>query len=88
VLLWRLVRLYLDSRYSFSSFLPRVRRFFLYLQPKIHKVVGGGDLTAKGLTVKAHAFTASAKEAIEANGGNCVVLSKTTHTPLPAVVEE
>lgn len=45
-------------------------------------------MTAKGLTVKAHAFTASAKEAIEANGGNCVVLSKTTHTPLPAVVEE
>ena len=52
---------------------------------KIHKVVGGGDLTAKKLTVKAHAFTASAREAIEAAGGSCVVLSKTTHNP---VVEE
>jgi ribosomal protein L18E len=41
-------------------------------------VVGGGDaLTAKGLTVKAHAFTASARAAIEGNGGTCVVLPKT-----------
>ena len=39
-------------------------------------------LTAKGLTVKAHAFTESAQQAIEANGGKCVVLSPTTHLPL------
>lgn len=44
----------------------------------IHKIVGGGELTTKGLTVQAHAFTESAKAAIEGNGGKCVVLSPTT----------
>ena len=44
----------------------------------LKKVVSGpGGFTAKGLTVKAHAFTASARGAIEANGGTCVVLPKT-----------
>ena len=49
------------------------------------KVVGGGDPEAvipKGLTVKAHAFTATAKAAIEAAGGTCVYLSKTTQEVL------
>eukprot|EP00595_Chromulina_sp_UTEXLB2642_P002312 CAMPEP_0196765588 /NCGR_PEP_ID=MMETSP1095-20130614/9853_1 /TAXON_ID=96789 ORGANISM="Chromulina nebulosa, Strain UTEXLB2642" /NCGR_SAMPLE_ID=MMETSP1095 /ASSEMBLY_ACC=CAM_ASM_000446 /LENGTH=189 /DNA_ID=CAMNT_0042123883 /DNA_START=169 /DNA_END=738 /DNA_ORIENTATION=+ len=41
------------------------------------KVVGGGELTVKGLTVKAHAFTQSAKDAIESAGGQWVVLPKT-----------
>ena len=49
---------------------------------KITKVVGGSDLTAKNLVVQAHAFTGSAREAIEANGGKCVVLSKTTNLPV------
>lgn len=49
---------------------------------KIHKVVGGGDLTVKGLTVQAHAFTETAREAIEGNGGKCVVLSRTTNLPM------
>ena len=40
-------------------------------------VVGPEEYTAKGLTVKAHAFTAAAKAAIEGNGGTCVVLPKT-----------
>ena len=40
-------------------------------------VVGPEALTAKGLTVKAHGFSAAAKAAIEANGGTCVVLPKT-----------
>ena len=46
---------------------------------KLKKVVGvsGSDLTAENLTVKAHAFTASAKAAIEAKGGTCIVLPKT-----------
>jgi len=45
---------------------------------KLKKVVSGPEeYTAKGLTVKAHAFTASARSAIEANGGTCVVLPKT-----------
>jgi len=49
------------------------------------KVIGCNDenrepvkLTAKGLTVKAHAFTASAVEQIQANGGKCVLLNPVT----------
>jgi large subunit ribosomal protein L15 len=38
------------------------------------KVLGNGDISAK-LTVKAHAFSASAKEKIEAAGGSCEELS-------------
>merc|ERR1711988_352686 len=53
---------------------------------KLKKVVGGGDLTTKGLTVKAHAFTSTAVDAIEANGGTCVLLSPTTNQP--SVMEE
>ena len=49
----------------------------------IHKVVvGRGDFTAKGVTVKAHAFTKKAKEAIEANGGTCQLISPTTNAVL------
>merc|ERR1719231_516610 len=50
----------------------------------LKKVVGGPEaFTAKGLTVKAHAFTASARSAIEANGGTCVVLPKTAPKEAP-----
>jgi len=49
----------------------------------LKKVVGGTEpLTVKGITVKAHAFTASARDAIEGNGGTCVLLSPTTNKPL------
>lgn len=48
----------------------------------LNKIVGGGELTAKGLTVQMHAFTSSAREAIEGNGGNCVVISPTTGAPV------
>ena len=55
------------------------------------KVIGCNDenrepvkLTAKGLTVKAHAFTGSARAAIEGAGGKCVELSKTTQEPVEA----
>jgi len=52
---------------------------------KLKKVVSSpGGLTVKGLTVKAHAFTESAKAAIEGNGGTCVLLSPTTQLPLEA----
>ena len=45
----------------------------------IHKVVVGKQaFTAKDLTVQAHAFTTSAREAIEANGGSCQLLKRTT----------
>jgi len=43
---------------------------------KLKKVVGGSELTAKNLTVKAHGFTESAKSAIESLGGKVVILSK------------
>ena len=53
------------------------------------KVIGCNDenrepvkLTAKGLTVKAHAFTASAVEQIQANGGKCVLLNPVTNQPV------
>lgn len=49
---------------------------------KIFKVLGNGELTVKGLTVRAHAFSESAKSAIEAAGGTCVTLSKTRHIPI------
>merc|ERR1711988_1467635 len=49
---------------------------------KLKKVVSSSKgLTVKGLTVKAHAFTASAKAAIEEQGGKCVLLSPTTNVP-------
>jgi large subunit ribosomal protein L15 len=50
----------------------------------LKKVVGSpGEFTAKGLTVKAHAFTATAREAIEGSGGTCVVLPKTAPAEAP-----
>lgn len=45
---------------------------------KLVKVTGGSELSTKGLTVKAHAFTSSAVEAIEGAGGKCVLVSPTT----------
>jgi large subunit ribosomal protein L15 len=54
----------------------------------LYKVVGGEELTAKGLTVRAHAFTASAKAAIEASGGTCIVMSPTRNIPLDQALEE
>lgn len=58
---------------------------------KLFKVVGGEELKAANLTVRAHAFTSSAVEAIEGAGGKCVLLSPTTGKALSAdgeVVEE
>jgi large subunit ribosomal protein L15 len=51
---------------------------------KYLKVVGGSELDVAGLTVHAHAFTQSAKEAIEGKNGKCVLLSRTTNKPLLA----
>jgi len=45
----------------------------------VHKVVvGRNDYTAKDITVQAHAFTKTAREAIESNGGKCELLKPTT----------
>ena len=55
---------------------------------EIQKVVGGADLTKKSLTVKAHAFTESARAAIEGNGGKCIVLSPTRHIPIEQAIAD
>mmetsp|Transcript_23288 Transcript_23288/g.55203 ORF Transcript_23288/g.55203 Transcript_23288/m.55203 type:complete len:96 (+) Transcript_23288:827-1114(+) len=45
----------------------------------VHKVVvGRNDFTAKDITVQAHAFTKTAREAIEAAGGKCEILKPST----------
>lgn len=56
---------------------------------KIHKVVSGKSDTpvASNLKVQAHAFTVTARAAIEAVGGSCERLSKTTHQVVEDVVE-
>ena len=62
---------------------------------KLHKVVlgrGGSDdgdaaVVAPNLKVQAHAFTVTARAAIEAAGGTCETLSKTTHQVI-AVAEQ
>jgi len=46
---------------------------------EMHKiVVGKEDFTAKDITVQAHAFTSTARAAIEANGGKCQLIKRTT----------
>ncbi|MGI9556431.1 MAG: 50S ribosomal protein L15 [Solirubrobacterales bacterium] len=47
------------------------------------KVLGNGELS-KELTVKAHGFSASAREKIEAAGGTCEVLPRATNGTKPA----
>jgi hypothetical protein len=51
----------------------------------VHKiVVGRKEFTATGITVQAHAFTKSAREAIEAAGGKCEVLKASTGAVIEA----
>jgi len=55
----------------------------------IHKiVVGREDFTAKDITVQAHAFTKTARAAIEGNGGKCQLLKRTTGEVIEEVAEE
>lgn len=58
----------------------------------IFKVMGGAvpgeTLTAQNLTVQAHAFTKSARVAIEGAGGVCVVLCPTRNIPLEQALAE
>jgi large subunit ribosomal protein L15 len=45
----------------------------------VHKIVmGRNDFTGKDITVQAHAFTKSAREAIENAGGKCEILKPST----------
>lgn len=49
-----------------------------YGTKKLFKVVGyNGASPAQGLTVRAHAFTEGARQAIEANGGKAILISET-----------
>jgi len=65
------------STVNFSSLLEK--GIITKSKLSIHKVVGGKDeFTAKDITVQAHAFTSSAKAAIEGAGGKCELLSPTT----------
>ena len=51
----------------------------------VHKiVVGREEFTAKDITVQAHAFTKSARAAIEAAGGKCEVLKPSTGAVIEA----
>eukprot|EP00466_Bigelowiella_natans_P019417 jgi/Bigna1/46581/estExt_Genewise1.C_50222 len=43
---------------------------------RIHKVLGSGELTTQGLTVRAHAVSDTAREAIEKAGGTIEILPK------------
>lgn len=50
---------------------------------RLFKVTGGLEyFSKKGLTVRAHAFTKSARALIEANGGTCVLMSRTRNITL------
>lgn len=40
------------------------------------KILAKGDLSAKNLTVQAHAFSGTAREKIEAAGGTCVIVKE------------
>lgn len=53
-------------------------RAFKSTKRKLYKVLGDGELTVRNLTVKAHAFSTSAQEKIEAAGGKCVLLNPVT----------
>jgi large subunit ribosomal protein L15 len=48
----------------------------------LHKIVMGKSPIASNLTVQAHGYTKSAREAIEAAGGKCELLSPTTNEVL------
>ena len=51
----------------------------------IHKIVTGrNEFSAKDITVQAHAFTKSAREAIEAAGGKCETLKPSTGAVIEA----
>mmetsp|Transcript_9387 Transcript_9387/g.13084 ORF Transcript_9387/g.13084 Transcript_9387/m.13084 type:complete len:248 (-) Transcript_9387:225-968(-) len=57
----------------------REARVMTDTKENIHKVLGVGELTAKGLTVRAHAVSDTARKAIEENGGSVEILPKRKH---------
>ena len=70
---------YLIYQYDFSDASLFENKAITKSKLCIHKVVvGKGEYSAKDITVQAHAFTKSAREAIEAAGGKCEILKPTT----------
>lgn len=64
----------LAEKFSVSSIdLAFLKEHGLITKSSLVKILGRGELKSK-LEVKAHAFTATAKTAIEANGGQAIVL--------------
>lgn len=55
---------------------------------RLFKILGNGELTVPNLTVKAHAFSSSAVQKIEAAGGKCVLISPTTGKDIEIPADE
>lgn len=55
---------------------------------KLFKVTGNGALNCGNLVVKAHAFTESARAAIEGSGGKCIIMSPTRDMALEDDLKE
>ncbi len=72
-----------------SAFLKQ-RRLLTRRNKKLKwfKVLGNGNLTTKGLIVRAHSFSKSAKAAIEGLGGRCVKLSMTRHMSREDIIQQ
>lgn len=71
------------SRFAWDTITPDLlkERGVLAKGAERLKILGDGELTAK-LDVQAHAFSASARQKIEAAGGSCTVLGR---KPAPVV---
>jgi ribosomal protein L15 len=54
---------------------------------KWFKVLGNGNLSVSGLTIRAHAFSKTAREIIESMNGKCVLLSMTRHISKDEIIE-
>lgn len=72
----------LADKHNVDTFdLENLKKFGVIKSRDLVKVLGSGELTSK-MNVTAHAYSASAKTAIEAKGGTATVLTK------PAATEE
>lgn len=66
----------LSEKYNVDTFdLDTLFKFDVIKKRDLVKILGGGELTTK-LNITAHAFSASAKSAIEANGGTATIFEK------------
>lgn len=66
----------LSEKHGVDTFdLENLKKYGVIKGRDLVKVLGGGELTAK-VNVTAHAFSASAKSAIEAQGGTATIYAK------------